>query len=108
MIAQDWWQADYPLNNVAEIIHKLKCKYEQNKKNCKICGIKYNDSECCLDYIKDDLIEQNVYVVTRIHEKFAGRLKKQFVYTYSFSNHDINMLFYIVRRWLSVWIYRCL
>ena len=76
MIAQDWWQADYPLNNLAERIHKIKCKYEQNKKNCKICGIKYNDSECCLDYIKDDLIEQKCLCCNKNPRKVCWKIEE--------------------------------
>ena len=32
------------LNKLAEGIHKIKCKYANNKK-CETCGIKYKDCE---------------------------------------------------------------
>ena len=37
----------------------IKCKYGHDNKNCKTCGIKYKDWECCLEYTngKYDLIE---------------------------------------------------
>ena len=43
------------LNNPAEGIHKIKCKYANNKKTV---GIKYKDCERYLDYtnIKGDVI----------------------------------------------------
>ena len=46
-------------DNLAEGIHKVKCKYGYYNKKCETCGIKYKDCECCFEYIrvKDDLIE---------------------------------------------------
>ena len=40
------------LVNLAEGIHKIKCKYGHDNKKCKGC-------ECCLEYtsVEDDLIE---------------------------------------------------
>ena len=45
--------------NVAEGIHKIKCKYGHNNKNCKTCWIKYKDCKCCLEYpkVKNNLIQ---------------------------------------------------
>ena len=40
------------VNNVAEGIHKIKCKYEDNDKKCETCGIKYKDCDCFLEYNK--------------------------------------------------------
>ena len=37
------------VNNLAERIHKNKCKYEHNNKNCKTCRIEDKDSECCFE-----------------------------------------------------------
>ena len=47
------------VNNLAKGIHKIKCKCGYDNKKCKICGIKYKDCECCLEYTraKNDLIE---------------------------------------------------
>ena len=46
-------------NNLAEEIHKIKCKYKLDNKKFERCGIKYKDCECSLEYgnVKDDLIE---------------------------------------------------
>ena len=35
------------VDNLAEAIHKIKCKYEHDKKTCTI---KYTDCERCLEY----------------------------------------------------------
>ena len=45
-------------DNLAEAIHKIKCKYRHDNKKCETCGIKNRDCECCLKYlnIKNDLI----------------------------------------------------
>ena len=42
------------VDNIAEGIHKVKCKYGYYNKKCETCEIKYN-----FEYIrvKDDLIE---------------------------------------------------
>ena len=46
------------VDNLAEVIRKVKCKYGHNNKKCETCGIKYKDCECCLEYtnVKDDLM----------------------------------------------------
>ena len=46
------------VNNLAEEIHKIKCKFEHNDKKYENCGIKYKDCDCFLEYrhFKDDLI----------------------------------------------------
>ena len=52
------------------------------------CGIKYKDCKCCLEYtnLKDDLILYKYLCCHRNHQN----VKKRFVNTYKFSNHDIN------------------
>ena len=47
------------VDNLAEGIHKIKCKYEHDNKKCQTCGINYKDCECGLQYtnIEDYLIE---------------------------------------------------
>ena len=37
------------VNNLAEGIHKIKCKYGRNNRNCKTYGIKYKDCEYCFE-----------------------------------------------------------
>ena len=38
------------INNLAEEIHKIKCKYWQDDKKCEGCGIKYKECNCSLRY----------------------------------------------------------
>ena len=47
------------VDNFAEGIHKIKCKYGHDNKKNEVCGIKHKDCVCCLEYkkVKDDLIE---------------------------------------------------
>ena len=44
--------------NLAEKLHETKCKRRHINKKCETYGIKYKDSECCLEHkdVKDDLI----------------------------------------------------
>ena len=46
-------------NNFSEGIHKSKCKYGHDEKECKNCRIKYKCCDCFLEYknFKDDLRE---------------------------------------------------
>ena len=37
-------------DNLAEGIHKIKCKYGQDNKKCEPCEIKYKDCDCCLEF----------------------------------------------------------
>ena len=54
------------VNNVAEGIHKIKCRYGvrygYNNKKCETCGIKYTN-------VKGDIMFTNVYVVMKIIKK---------------------------------------
>ena len=47
------------VNNLAEVIHQIKCKYGHDNKKCETCSIKYKDGECYLEYtnVKNNLIE---------------------------------------------------
>ena len=36
-------------NNLAEGIHKIKCKFEHEDKKCEPCRIKYKDLNCFLE-----------------------------------------------------------
>ena len=80
------------VDNVAEGIHKIKCKCGYDNKKCETCGIKYRDCECCLKYtnVKDDLILYNCLCCSRNYQKkFHENLKRRFANTYKFSNHDV-------------------
>ena len=79
------------VDNLAEEIHKIKCKYTHDNENCEPKGIKYNDCECCIEYanVKDDLYYTNVYVAIGItRESLIKALR--FANTYKFSNHGIS------------------
>ena len=39
------------VDNLAEGIHRIKCKHEHDNKKCETCGIQYKDCESCLDLI---------------------------------------------------------
>ena len=47
------------VNNFTKRIHKIKCKYRRDYKECEICGIKYKDYKRFPEYtnFKDNLIE---------------------------------------------------
>ena len=47
------------VNNFSEGIHKSKCKYGHDERECKNCRIKYKCCDCFLEYknFKDDLRE---------------------------------------------------
>ena len=38
------------VNNLSEGIHRTKCKYRHDDKNCETCGIKYKYCDCFLEY----------------------------------------------------------
>ena len=80
-------------NNLAEGIHKIKCKYGHTDKNYETCIIKYKDCYCFLEYtnVKDGLIEYKCLCCNSDYQKtFDENLKKQFFNTHKFSNRDIN------------------
>ena len=69
------------VNNLAEGIHKIKCKYGHDYKISETCGIKYKDCECCFEYrgVTDDLIEHKCLCCNRNYvKKFDENLKKRF------------------------------
>ena len=65
------------INNIAEGIHKIKCKYGHNDKKSEICGIKYKYCDCFLEYanFKNDLIEyKNLCYNKNYQQKFDEKL----------------------------------
>ena len=68
-------------NNLAEGIHKIKCKYGHDVKKREICGIRYKKFECFLEYtkFKDNLIKwECLYCNKNYQRKFDENLKKRF------------------------------
>ena len=89
------------VNNLAQEIHKIKCKCGHDNKKCETCGIKYNDCKCCLEYtiFKDDLVECKFLCCNRTYQKtFDGNLKKRYFNTYTFSSRDINKFILLLRK----------
>ena len=37
------------ISNIAEGIHRIKCKYGHDNKKCETCRIKYKNCKCFLD-----------------------------------------------------------
>ena len=52
------------VNNLAECIHKIKCKYGHDIK-CETCWIKYKDCDCCLEYtrVKDERLVNRIQML---------------------------------------------
>ena len=68
------------VNNLSEGIHRIKCKYEHDNKNCETCQIKYKYCDCFLEYsvFKDDLIEYKCLCCNKNYQQmFDRKLKEQ-------------------------------
>ena len=73
------------VNNLAEGIHKIKCK----------------DCDCFLEYeiVKDNLIKYKCLTCDKGYSnKIDEELKKQFRNTFKFSNNDINKFILLLRK----------
>ena len=89
------------VNNLAEGIHKIKCKYGNSNKKCENCRSKYEDCECFIVYVnfKDDLIEYKFLCCNKNDWKRLNEtLKKQFFNTYAVLKHDNNRLTLLLRK----------
>ena len=67
------------VNNRSKGIHKIKCKYGHDDKKCEICGIKYKECDCFLEYtnVKDDWIEDKSLRFNKIYwQKIDENLKE--------------------------------
>ena len=64
------------VNNLSEGIHRIKCKFGHDDKKCETCGIKYEYSNCVLEYtnFKDDLIE---YKCLNCNKSYQQRLDEK-------------------------------
>ena len=68
------------IHNLDEGIHKIKCKYGHDNKNCETCGIKCKDCVCFLEYInfQGSLIEYKFLCCNNNHQKKLNEsLKKR-------------------------------
>ena len=85
------------VNNLSEWIHRVKCKYGHDDKQCEICGIKYKYCNCFLEYtdFKDDSIEYKCLCCNKNYQqKFDENLKERFSNSCKWSNHNNNKLSY--------------
>ena len=71
---------------------KLNVNTDTMYKKCETCRIKYKDCMCSPEYtsFKDNLIKYKYLCCNKNQKKFDESLKKRFLNTYNFSNHDIN------------------
>ena len=67
---------------------------------CETCGIKYKYCNCFLEYtnFKDDLTEYKCLCCNKNQQKFDEKLKKRFLNTYKFSNHNNNKFILLLRK----------
>ena len=94
------------MNNLAEGIHKIKCKYGQDDKKCKGCGINYKECNCSLGYtnFKENLTLHKLLFCNEKYQKvwwnFKEKVKCKFKIqiAYKFSNHDIDQIVLLLRR----------
>ena len=80
------------INNLAEGIHEVKCKYKYDDKKAEVCRFKYKYRDF-LEYksFQDDLVENKCLCCKKNYQKkFEEKFEKRFFNTYKFSNHDIN------------------
>ena len=89
------------VSNLAEEIHKIKCKHGQGMKKCETCRIKKKTCGFHLAYtnVKDDLILYKCLCCNRNYKKkFDENLKKRFADTYKFSIRDINKFILLLQK----------
>ena len=93
------------VNNLAEGIHKTKCKYKNDDKKCEKCGIKYKNFECFLEYtnFKDNLIKCKC--LSKKKKKNWWKFKEMIFNTYSFSNHNVNKFILLLQKCVYPYAY---
>ena len=67
------------VNNLSEGIHRIKCKYRRNNKECETSRIRYKHYGCFLECtnFKDDLIEYKcLYCNKSYQQKLDEKLKE--------------------------------
>ena len=93
LIAQDLWQAHYQILSIISPrkFTELYVNSDMTIKNVKHMELQHDYCNCFLEYtsFKDDLIEYKSLCYNKIYQhKFDKKLKKRFLNTYKFSNHD--------------------
>ena len=65
------------VNNFAEGVHKIKCKYGENYKKCETCNVKYKYCKCFLEY-KDFKYEYKYLCCNKTYQrKFKEKVKER-------------------------------
>ena len=105
-----WWQANYQAFSIIVLKEFIlvKCKYKHDDKKCETCGINYNYCDFFLEYtnFKDDLIEYKCLCCNKNYQqKFDEELKKRFLNTYKFSNHDKNKFISLLQKVVYLYEY---
>ena len=84
------------VNNLSKGLHRIKCKFGHDDKNCETCGIKYKYCDCFLEYtnFKDDLIEYECSICNKNYQiKLGEKLKERFLININFYKYfEINNL----------------
>ena len=64
------------VNNLSEVIHRIKRKYGNDDNKCETCGIKYKYCDYFLEYtnFKDDLTE---YKCLRCNNNYQDKLDEK-------------------------------
>ena len=83
------------VNYLSEGIHRVKCKYEHNKKNLKLVQLNVKLILLCFlqytNFNKDDLIEYKCSCCNKNYQhKLDEKLKERFFNRYKFSSNDNN------------------
>ena len=109
---QDLWQGHYQILPIIllNVFIKLNVNVDTMIKKYDICGIKYKDCECFLEYTncKDNLIEYKCLCSRKNYQKsFHKNLKKRVFNTCKFSNYDINKFILLLRKGfilMNIWM----
>ena len=98
------------VNNLADGIHVIKCKYRHNDKTCETCRIKYKYSHCFLEYtdFKNDLLKYRCLCCKKNYQqKFEEKLKERFFNTCKFFTMITISLFYCCEKvffLINIWM----
>ena len=85
------------INNLAEEIHKIQCKYRQGGKKYETCRIKQKDCDCFLEYtkFKDDLMKCKCLYNTRTIKK---KFEENYFLTHTYFLTMIPIVYFIVAK----------
>ena len=90
------------VNNLAEEIHRIKCKFGHDDKKCETCEIKCKYSNFFLEYT-NFRVNNFLRCNKNYQHKFDEMLKKRIFTTYKFSIHNNNK--FSILLWKGVYPY---